>query len=340
MAPLVRRDLCQQIEKNEEITGHVIPGAIGLSLFILGLQLTIPPSSPELTLSSAKHVLFTAQHAPLLVASVVLTVFLCISLRMTSLSRLTRGFTEHALYVPVYVLSIAALFWIIIAAKGQANSTGMTTLAAQGWLFSIQGSSKPHHGLGTAWNYWKLFDFNMVEWSAMSAAIQNIVLLVIIGVLNLPIYIPAMRIMLNEPKVNMDWELIGHGLSNLFAGAAGSLPNLVVLSNSRLFTFAGGGRPEALVSTGFTIALFFVSARLLPYVPTLLASVLVLFLGLDLMIDALWSSAQELLWSEWMVVLGTVLSCTFVGFLPGFAIGLALALVQHFGWDLYDLVRE
>ena len=212
MAPLVRRDLCQQIEKNEEITGHVIPGAIGLSLFILGLQLTIPPTAPELTLSSAKHVLFTAQHAPLLVASVVLTVFLCISLRMTSLSRLTRGFTEHALYVPVYVLSIAALFWIIIAAKGQANGTGMTTLAAQGWLFSIQGSSKPHHGLGTAWNYWKLFDFDMVEWSAMSAAIQNIVLLVIIGVLNLPIYIPAMRIMLNEPKVNMDWELIGHGM--------------------------------------------------------------------------------------------------------------------------------
>ena len=65
-----------------------------------------------------------------------------------------------------------------------------------------------------------------------------------------------------------------------------------------------------------------------------------MFLGLDLMTDALWSSAEELLWSEWAVVLCTLLSCTFVSFLPGFAIGLGLAIVQHFGWDLYDLVQN
>ncbi|KAK2612805.1 hypothetical protein QQS21_001257 [Conoideocrella luteorostrata] len=311
-------------------------GAIGLSLFMLGLELTLPPVSSEITLPSTKNVLFTAQHAPLLVASVVPTVLLCVSMRSEKFSKLTRGLTDHAMYVPTYVISIAAVFWITVAAKGYANGPGMETLAATGWLFTVQASPGDSDGQSALWNYWKLFDLNLIEWGAMVAATQNILLLLIIGVLNLPIFIPAMGVMLNEPAYNMDWELVGHGLSNIFSGAVGSLPNLVVLANSRLFTFANGGRPEALVATGFTVVLFFYSTHLLTYVPTIVASTLVLFLGLDLLIEALWTSALELLWSEWTVVLGTVLACTVIGFLPGFLIGLGLAILQHLGWELYD----
>lgn len=62
----------------------------------------------------------------------------------------------------------------------------------------------------------------------MAGATQDIVLLVVIGVLNLPVYIPAMAISLDVPNYNMDHELFGHGIANLFAGAVGTVPNLVV----------------------------------------------------------------------------------------------------------------
>ena len=62
----------------------------------------------------------------------------------------------------------------------------------------------------------------------MTGAIQDIVLLVIIGVLNLPIYIPSMALVLDVPTYNMNHELLGHGASNILAGVLGTVPNLVV----------------------------------------------------------------------------------------------------------------
>lgn len=77
------------------------------------------------------------------------------------------------------------------------------------------------------------------------------------------------------------------------------------------------------------MALFFVSSLILPYVPTILASTLVLFLGLELMIESLWESAKTLIWSEWGIVVGTLLACTFLGFAPGFGVGIALAILVY-----------
>lgn len=301
-------------------------GGIGFSLLVLGLQLTFPASAPSLTIHNASG-LFTSYHAPLLCASLLPALVLCYCLRSTRLERITRGFTAHSSFVPIYVVSILVIFWIVAAAKGLANPDGIHTLSTRGWLFILpSGSSAP----ASSWNYWRLFDFGLVRWSALGAATQNILLLVLIGVLNLPIYVPAMAMTLKTNGYSMNHELLGHAVANFLSGCVGSVPNLVVLSNTRMFTFAGGGRPEALVVTAVTVGFFFISAKVLPYIPTVLAAVLVLFLGLDLMIEAFWATASELVVTEWLIVVGTAVCCTVIGFLPGFGIGLGLALVNHF----------
>ena len=93
-----------------------------------------------------------------------------------------------------------------------------------------------------------------------------------------------------------------------------------------------------MIVIALTIVLFFFSSLILPYIPTILASTLVLFLGIELMTEALWESTKTLLWCEWIVVLGTLVACTFVGFAPGFGIGIALAMVMHVGWSTLDSV--
>ena len=158
--------------------------------------------------------------------------FLSVSIRLSSLARITRGFTEHALYVPVYVLCITGVFWAVVGGVGDANSDGMKRLASIGWLFTVEESVPQKSGIGTAWNYWSLFNFSMVKWSALAGATQNIVLLVVIGVLNLPIYIPSMALSLDVPAYNMNHELLGHGVSNILAGVLGTVPNLVVSFNT------------------------------------------------------------------------------------------------------------
>lgn len=295
---------------------------------MLGFELAIPVNNPELKLSNA-GILFTTEHVPVLLASILPSIVLIVTLRLKSLARLTKGWTENALYVPWFVLTVAAIFWIVVGAKGQANAQGMTQLSSQGWLFALQQPISGH-GLGTSWNYWNLFDFRLVAWSAIPHAAKNIALVVIIGVLNLPIWVPALGMVLKEPHFDVDRELLGHGISNIISGAVGTLPNLVVLSFSRLFTFAGGGRPEGLAVAGFSLVVFFTAGRLLPYIPTIVASIMVYYVGLDLMIEAWWVSMQELAWGEWLVVLGTSAACTALGFLEGVGTGLGLALLAYF----------
>lgn len=276
----------------------------------------------------------------MLLATVLPAIALCLTTRLSFFLRVLRGATEHPMYVSSFMFSIAVVFWVICAALGLANSAGMDELAAKGWLFTVDAAAKNQKGLGDSWNYFKLFDFSMVEWSAMKAGIGNIVLLVIITVLNLPIYIPAMGLLLKQPDIDMNWELLGHGASNLLSGLVGSLPNLIVLSSSRLFTFAGGGRAEGVATTLLTLLTFFCSGKLLRILPTVMAAVLVCYCALELMIEALWCTAYELLWTEWSIAVGTMLACTLIGFLQGFAIGMASAVIMYCLWNFYDMVRQ
>ena len=99
-------------------------GAIGVSLFLLALHLTLPPTAPTLDLASAGHVLYHKSHLPLLFASLP-ALFLSLSIRLQLLATLSRGFTDHALYVPTYMFTIVGVFWAVLAGRTLANNAGM-----------------------------------------------------------------------------------------------------------------------------------------------------------------------------------------------------------------------
>ncbi|ORY02566.1 hypothetical protein BCR34DRAFT_605537 [Clohesyomyces aquaticus] len=308
-------------------------GAIGLLLFGLGLELTIPSDGGHLELSTAGDILFNKTHLPLLATSVITAVFLSLSIRSRSLSRLVRGATEHAIYIPMVCLAVAFIFWIIAASTEHTHRDALAVLRSKGWLFAVeeaQSRTTPD------WNYWALFDFSRVEWYAMTRSIKDIIMLVIIAVISLPIFVPAIALTVDTPLYSMNWEFFGHGASNILAGLAGTVPNMVVMSYSRFFTLAGGGRIEAVIVTAITLVFFFISSYILPYVPTIAASVLVLFLGIEMVIEALWDAPQNLLPSEWLVILATMISCAAIGFAPGVGIGVAVALAVCLWWTIVE----
>jgi MFS superfamily sulfate permease-like transporter len=78
------------------------------------------------------------------------------------------------------------------------------------------------------WDYWALFDFNKVEWRALTAGTRDIAMLVLIGALSLPIFSSAAALEWGGPDHSMNHEFVGHGISNTVAGAMGALPNLFV----------------------------------------------------------------------------------------------------------------
>lgn len=101
-------------------------------------------------------------------------------------------------------------------------------LAEQGWLFAVESEARKQVHVNNNWNYWRLFDFTKVEWRAMRGAVMDIISLVMIGVLNLPIFASALALSLNLPSYSMDRELLGHAASNILAGVVGTVPNMIV----------------------------------------------------------------------------------------------------------------
>lgn len=234
------------------LTGAI--GAIGVSLFVLGLGLPFPPSSTPLSLGNVASTLFAKSHLGLLAASFLPAFILSVTLRFKSLELWTRGLVRSAYYIPTYLLCIPVVFWIAV----QSLRISKEQLIATGWLFTVDSTSTSAR-IVASWNYWTLFNFvsvqsleharplnclqRLVEWWSLKSAIQNIVLLVVIGydpnpkiasgnsnlvpsVVNLPVFVPALAVSL-DVAYDMNHELLGVSItwtcrlcsnSNLYQG--------------------------------------------------------------------------------------------------------------------------
>ena len=146
------------------------------------------------------------------------------------MQRYTRGLTQHAYYVPLFFLLIPIVFWVVIAILHRDN-VDMIVLVKNGWLFRVDVSANEQLGVGNTWNYWRAFKFSKVDSHAFKSASTNIALVVFIGVLNLSAFTPALSLSLDLP-VNMNHEFIGQGAANILAGIAGTVPNILVGSET------------------------------------------------------------------------------------------------------------
>jgi MFS superfamily sulfate permease-like transporter len=89
-----------------------------------------------------------------------------------------------------------------------------------------------------------------------------------------------------------------------------------------------------------TAFLMILSPMIFPYIPTILASLIVCYIGIDLTLEAIWQGARSYQWPEYLVVVGTVFASTILGFAMGLVIGLGIALVIHLGYHAMDSVSS
>lgn len=195
-------------------------GAVGVSLFILGLEIPFPFPPPGLSLST----LFSGKHLPLLAASLLPAIFISTIVHLGRRLKSIRSVSEHPLYLPAFCFAMAALFWIVVAAYGKAD---MATLASSGWLFSVKPQNH-RSSTAAAWDYWALFDFAKVEWRVLPATMKDVALLVAVGALSLPIFASAAAVDLDVPEHDMNRDFLGHGIANVLSGAGLALPALMV----------------------------------------------------------------------------------------------------------------
>ncbi|MDO9416700.1 SulP family inorganic anion transporter [Pararhizobium sp.] len=170
--------------------------------------------------------------------------------------------------------------------------------------------------------------FRNVHWSLLLA--QAPVVATIVGVSLLGTLLNASGLELAiEQDVDFAQELKGVGISNIAAGLAGGLVGYHTLGETLLARRFGavGLSVGAGVAAAALVALFF-GAGVLSYLPIGLFAAVIWYLGLDLLITAIWEHGRRMPTTDLLVVLLIPLIALAFGFMPAVAFGILVAALQ------------
>lgn len=146
-------------------------------------------------------------------------------------------------------------------------------------------------------------DFALVDWNALLKTVPAMFALTFFGILHVPINVPALGVSTGEDHVDVDRELIAHGVSNALSGFAGSIQNYLVYSNSILFVRSGGDSRLAGVMLAFgTMGMMAAGPDIIGYIPVMVVGALIFLLGIELMKEALYDTWGKLSKLEYLTV--------------------------------------
>ena len=149
------------------------------------------------------------------------------------------------------------------------------------------------------------------------------------GVLHVPINIPALAFNIGEDHLDLDRELVAHGISNALSGCFGSIQNYLVYTNSVLFIRSGGdSRIAGFLLAVATFGILLAGPAIIGYIPVMMVGVLIFVLGFELLFEAVWDPRKKLKALEYLTVIAIVLVMGIYDFVVGIFVGIGLAFVS------------
>ena len=284
-------------------------GGVGWFLVATGVEVSARlPGNLNYDLATAKQ-LFRSDTillwiTPLALAIILLTV---------------QRFVKANLLVGGYFISVAALFYFFKFAL----DIQMDTLHSRGWVFDSPPAGNPWY------HFYTLYDFDAVDWAAFGETIPAMFALTFFGVLHVPINVPALGISTGKDHLNVDRELLAHGVSNCLSGCFGSVQNYLVYTNSLLFMDSGGNdRLAGLMLAAATFGILLSGPVIIGYIPIMVVGALIFLLGIELLEEALvgtWGRVHRL---EYATILIIVVTMGVWDFVIGILIGIILAALN------------
>ncbi|KAI2014492.1 hypothetical protein LOZ49_001239 [Ophidiomyces ophidiicola] len=230
-----------------------------------------------------------------------------------------KRYVKSTFLVGGYFVSVGVLFYVVKLFSG----IPLETLRDKGWVFEAPSSSNPWY------HFYTLYKFSAVDWSALADTIPAMFALTFFGILHVPINVPALGISTKEDNLNVDRELIAHGVSNVLSGFAGSVQNYLVYTNSLLFIASGGNdRLAGIMLAIGTFGIMLAGPGLIGYIPVLVVGALIYMLGIELMEEALVHTWGKLHTLEYMTVMIIVATMGAWDFVSGVMVGIFLACLS------------
>lgn len=284
-------------------------GGVGWFLVATGVEVSARlPGNLEYSLDTLKQ-LFRGDTILLWIIPLSLAIALTIIQRHVKSNLLVGG----------YFISVGAIFYFFKFALG----ISMDTLHSQGWVFNPPPAGNPWY------HFYTLYDFKAVHWGALADTIPAMFALTFFGVLHVPINVPALGISTGEDNLNVDRELVAHGVSNCLSGLFGSVQNYLVYTNSLLFMDSGGDdRLAGLLLAAATFGILLAGPTIIGFIPIMVVGALIFLLGIELLEEALvgtWGKVHKL---EYATIVIIVVTMGVWDFVIGILVGIVLAAVS------------
>lgn len=157
------------------------------------------------------------------------------------------------------------------------------------------------------------------------ASLPGIITLSVVTLISVVVKYATVELSGSRP-VDLDRELVAHGIANSLAAPLGGLFMCLNLSTNQLLRVTGVMGYGFSLAAAFAIGVFLVSgASPGSYVPTPLLAGLLMFLGFNLLNDALRPLIVQRSWLELAITLAILLVCVLQGYIVGVLAGLAVS---------------
>ncbi|KAI8089044.1 sulfate transporter family-domain-containing protein [Halteromyces radiatus] len=223
---------------------------------------------------------------------------------------------KSPMVVPLFFMILPLAFYLVILIFGW----DINQMRDDGWIFPLVDSNVPF------WHFYTYYDFSLVDWKAVAQTLPAMLALTFFGLLHVPINVPALAVSTNKDDVDVNRELVAHGISNALSGCFGAVQNYLVYTNSLLFIRSGGdSRLAGLMLAGATAILWMVGPWIVGYIPVMVVGSLIFHLGLDLLKEALIDTWNCVHYFEYITICVIVACMATLGFVEGIFIGIMTA---------------
>lgn len=182
--------------------------------------------------------------------------------------------------------------------------------------------------------------FKNVDWPALLAQAPVVVTIVGISLLGTLLNASGLELAIDR-EIDFGRDLKGVGISNVAAGLAGGMVGYHTLGETLLARrFGASGVSIGVGVVLAAVIVLFFGAGVLSYLPVGIFAAVIWYLGLDLILTAIWEHGRRMPMVDLLIVVITPLIALFFGFMPAVAFGMAVAaLVFIIAYSGVDVTR-
>jgi len=224
---------------------------------------------------------------------------------------------RHVLFLPIALVGILILFYLVASILSVSHAS----LQESGFVFGSPAE-------GGIFEASKWLSVAKIDWSVVLNGLGKIGGLVLVCMIGASLATTALEIGA-ETELEPNHELRAHGLANLAAALVGGLPAFTLTGPSLAYLRLGASsRLMPIVRPLFTLALGLAGLRLLGFVPKMMVGSLLIVFAFGLMDQWLIDARHRLGRSDYVLVLMITGIIALVGFLPGVAAGILIAVLD------------